>query len=101
MLFFACFTILIGIVFKNIIIAIMSSTALYGLVLLMSFAFMNTIYLNPAFHKVNSIKYIPILSLQLHVGSFDLAFIVTLLMHLSATIGLCFLALKKFKRQDL
>jgi hypothetical protein len=41
------------------------------------------------------------LSLQLHVGGFDTTFIITLLMHLVATIGLYVFALKKFKKQDL
>lgn len=94
-------TVFVGMILKNIVAAILSSTAVYGLALLMSFAFTNAAYSNPAFQELNILKYIPFLSLQFHVGGFDTTYIITLSAHILGVIILYWLGLKKFKRQDL
>jgi ABC-type transport system involved in multi-copper enzyme maturation permease subunit len=94
-------TTFVGMILKNIIAAILSSTAVYGLALLMSLAFTNSAYSNPVFLELNTMKYIPFLSLQFHVGGFDTTYIITLSAHILGVIILYWLGLKIFKRQDL
>lgn len=101
MLVLSSVTIFIGTLFKNAVIAALSAAVIYGLALLMSFAFTNAAYSNPAFQRLNSISYIPFLSLQLHVGSFDTRFIITLLIHLLCTFILLLISLYQFNKRDI
>lgn len=94
-------TLFVGMLLKNAIVASATSTAIYASSALMYRLFGNIAYTDPKFSSVYSFKYMPVFSLQLHVGAFDAAFLVALILHLAAAVALTLFAARKFTTQDI
>lgn len=94
-------TLFVGMLVKNAIVAVASSAAIYASSALLYRFFGNIAYHDPKFSSTYSFKYMPVFSLQLHIGAFDTAFLISLVLHLAAAVALIVLSARKFAKQDL
>lgn len=95
----AC-TIGICVWFKRPILAVAVALSIYGVALLFAFAFVNAVYENLTLSILNNTAYMPLLSVQLHVGWFDLPYSIALAIHLFVGAVLLIVAQKQFYNQD-
>lgn len=85
---------------KRPILAVAAALSIYGVALLFAFAFVNAVYENPTLSILNNTAYMPLLSVQLHVGWFDLPYSIALAIHLFVGAVLLIVAQKQFYNQD-
>lgn len=99
--FLSSITIFFGMLIRNSAVACISAAILYGVAILMYATCTDMMITYPSYLREFPFRYIPFFSLQLHVGTFDTVFIVSVVLHLVATALFFFFATRKFFKQDI